>query len=72
MRSRGRNRPRWFLKYQKDEVENDPALLGALRETMCCLQAGYGAAAFLLRWSFDDDIANLVAHGRNEQDVARI
>jgi hypothetical protein len=62
----------WFLKYKKDEHENDAALLGALRATVRCLQAGYGAYALLLRWSFDDDMTNLVANGPREEDMAWI
>jgi hypothetical protein len=62
----------WFLKYKKDEQENDAALLGALRATVRCLQAGYGACALLLRWSFDDGMTNLVANGPREEDMAWI
>jgi hypothetical protein len=62
----------WFLKYKKKEDENAEALLGALRATVRCLQAGYGASALLLRWSFDDDMTNLVASGPGEEDIAWI
>jgi hypothetical protein len=62
----------WFLKYKMDEDENDAALLGALRATMRCLQAGYGASAMLLRWSFDDDMPNLIASAPSEEDLAWI
>ncbi|HYW37347.1 MAG TPA: hypothetical protein VE957_04470 [Terriglobales bacterium] len=62
----------WFLKYRKTEEEKDEALLGALRATARCLQAGYGASALLLRWSFDDGMPNLVASAPVEKDMAWI
>jgi hypothetical protein len=62
----------WFLKYTKSEEENNEALLGALRATMRCLQAGYGASALLLRWSFADGMPNLVASAPGEKDMAWI
>lgn len=62
----------WFLKYKRNEEENADALLGALRATARCLQAGYGASALLLRWRFDDGMPNLVASAPGEEDVAWI
>ena len=58
----------WLLKYRWNEQVRDEALLGALRAIMRCLQAGYGAAALLLRWSFDDEMPNLVAAAPGEKD----
>jgi hypothetical protein len=52
--------------------ENDEALLGALRATARCLQAGYGASAILLRWSFDDEMPDLIAGTPRERDMAWI
>jgi hypothetical protein len=62
----------WFLKYRKTEEGKDEALLGALRASARCLQAGYGASALLLRWSFDDDMPHLVASVPREKDMAWI
>jgi hypothetical protein len=62
----------WFLEYKKREEENGEALLGALRAAARCLQAGYGACALLLRWSFDDGMPNLVASTPGEKDRAWI
>jgi hypothetical protein len=62
----------WFLKYKEVEEENDEALLGALRATARCLQAGYGASAILLRWSFDDEMPDLIAGTPRERDMAWI
>lgn len=62
----------WFLKYKENEDENDAALLGALRGLMRCLQGGYGASAMLLRWSFDDEMPDLVASAPCEEDLAWI
>ena len=59
----------WVLQYNKDETEDDGALLGALRATVRCLQAGYGASALLLRWSFDDEMPQLVARAPGEGDI---
>jgi hypothetical protein len=62
----------WFLQCRKNEEEKDAALLGALRATARCLQAGYGASALLLRWSFDDEMPQLVASAPGEKDMAWI
>lgn len=59
----------WVLQYKKDETGDDGALLGALRATVRCLQAGYGASALLLRWSFDDEMPQLVARAPGEGDI---
>ena len=58
----------WMLKYGKDEVEDDEALLGALRATVRCLQGGYGASALLLRWSFNEELPDLVANSPGAGD----
>jgi hypothetical protein len=60
----------WLLKYERSERDKDEASMGALRGAMRCLQAGYGASAMLLCWSFEDNGPGFVARGPNHEEVA--
>jgi hypothetical protein len=53
----------WTVQYQWREDAGGDAIEGALKSTLRCIQAGYGASAMLLAWDFAESPDGLAWHG---------
>ena len=59
----------WTVQYGWTETVNADAIEGALKSTMRCIQAGYGASAMLLAWDFGESTDGLLWSPLSEENA---